>query len=153
MAIGKFLLITCLIGISLREIDGHGMMLDPVSRSSAWRKGFSVEPNYDDNGVYCGGRQVRALLTLKHSTPLPSELLSLQLGKMNSCFWQNSSDQRGRPECQNSTWKNKSETWKEIFSYGTSFARRLILNIRWFAVAARGHVCKLMDGGCSWWTE
>ncbi|CAK9813288.1 hypothetical protein ANTQUA_LOCUS7565 [Anthophora quadrimaculata] len=55
MSFVKFFFITCLLGIYLEEIQGHGMMLDPVSRSSAWRKGFPVEPNYNDNEVYCGG--------------------------------------------------------------------------------------------------
>ncbi|KOC61996.1 hypothetical protein WH47_05885 [Habropoda laboriosa] len=59
MAFVKFLLITCLLGIALREIHGHGMMMDPVSRSSAWRKGYPVEPNYTDNQLFCGGYNVQ----------------------------------------------------------------------------------------------
>ncbi|OAD56806.1 hypothetical protein WN48_02330 [Eufriesea mexicana] len=59
MTIARVLLITCLIGICLWEVHSHGMMLDPVSRSSAWRKGYPVEPNYDDNALYCGGRQIQ----------------------------------------------------------------------------------------------
>ncbi|XP_076234219.1 uncharacterized protein LOC143179082 [Calliopsis andreniformis] len=55
MAYAKFLLIACLPAISLQGIYGHGMMLDPVSRSSAWRKGFPTEPNYNDNELFCGG--------------------------------------------------------------------------------------------------
>lgn len=34
-------------------------MLDPPSRSSMWRLGFSTPPNYDDNGLYCGGFGVK----------------------------------------------------------------------------------------------
>lgn len=34
-------------------------MLDPISRSSAWRKGFPVEPNYNDHELFCGGIDVR----------------------------------------------------------------------------------------------
>ncbi|KAJ8674245.1 hypothetical protein QAD02_005507 [Eretmocerus hayati] len=39
----------------LQKTDGHGRMMDPVSRSSAWRKGFKTPTNYDDNQLYCGG--------------------------------------------------------------------------------------------------
>ncbi|KAJ8674246.1 hypothetical protein QAD02_005508 [Eretmocerus hayati] len=39
----------------LTEIFGHGMLMDPVSRSSAWRKGFENPINVDDNALYCGG--------------------------------------------------------------------------------------------------
>nr|XP_031845677.1 uncharacterized protein LOC116432652 [Nomia melanderi] len=59
MAIAKILLVTGLLGVQLLEIHGHGMMMDPVSRSSAWRKGFPVEPNYDDSALYCGGFSVQ----------------------------------------------------------------------------------------------
>ncbi|XP_076392871.1 uncharacterized protein LOC143265321 [Megachile rotundata] len=58
MAFAKLFLIACFVGISLREIHGHGMMLDPVSRSSAWRQGFPVGVNYNDNEVFCGGFHV-----------------------------------------------------------------------------------------------
>lgn len=34
---------------------GHGMMLNPPQRSSMFRFGFPVPPNYDDNGLNCGG--------------------------------------------------------------------------------------------------
>ncbi|XP_055851257.1 uncharacterized protein LOC129915641 [Episyrphus balteatus] len=37
------------------EIYGHGMMLDPVSRSSRWRYDKTAPINYDDNGLFCGG--------------------------------------------------------------------------------------------------
>lgn len=41
------------------DVEPHGMMMDPVNRSSAWRKGFHNPINYDDNANYCGGRTVR----------------------------------------------------------------------------------------------
>ncbi|KAH8330908.1 hypothetical protein KR067_008844 [Drosophila pandora] len=47
LAISSF----CLLG----ELEAHGMMLSPVSRSSRWRYDSSAPTNYDDNGVYCGG--------------------------------------------------------------------------------------------------
>ncbi|XP_078034834.1 uncharacterized protein LOC144468905 [Augochlora pura] len=55
MAFTQILVVTGLLAVQLLEVQGHGMMLDPVSRSSAWRKGFPVEPNYDDMGLFCGG--------------------------------------------------------------------------------------------------
>ncbi|GBP08963.1 hypothetical protein EVAR_78326_1 [Eumeta japonica] len=33
----------------------HGRVLAPVGRASAWRLGFPSEPNYDDDGLNCGG--------------------------------------------------------------------------------------------------
>ncbi|PSN34726.1 hypothetical protein C0J52_20990 [Blattella germanica] len=32
----------------------HGMVMDPINRSSMWKKGYPVPPNYDDDGNYCG---------------------------------------------------------------------------------------------------
>ncbi|PSN34725.1 hypothetical protein C0J52_20991 [Blattella germanica] len=32
----------------------HGMLMDPVNRSSMWRKGFKTPPNYTDMGLFCG---------------------------------------------------------------------------------------------------
>lgn len=49
------LILSCILSISVDRIDGHGMMMDPVSRSSAWRMGFPVAVNYNDNELYCGG--------------------------------------------------------------------------------------------------
>ncbi|XP_055372759.1 uncharacterized protein LOC129606448 [Condylostylus longicornis] len=34
--------------------EGHGMLLDPVGRSSRWREDRSAPANYDDSGVNCG---------------------------------------------------------------------------------------------------
>ena len=42
-----------------KEIEGHGRLVDPPSRSSMWRYGFKNPPNYNDNQLYCGGVQVR----------------------------------------------------------------------------------------------
>lgn len=40
------------------EIESHGMLMQPVNRASAWRKGFRTPINYDDNANYCGGFNV-----------------------------------------------------------------------------------------------
>ncbi|XP_018372860.1 PREDICTED: uncharacterized protein LOC108767449 [Trachymyrmex cornetzi] len=55
MAFTKLFVLTLITAINLQEIYGHGMMMDPINRSSAWRKGFPVEPNYTDNEHFCGG--------------------------------------------------------------------------------------------------
>ncbi|RWS01248.1 hypothetical protein B4U80_08504 [Leptotrombidium deliense] len=36
-------------------VAGHGMLIDPPSRSTAWRFGFKTPINYNDNELYCGG--------------------------------------------------------------------------------------------------
>ncbi|KAK2581714.1 hypothetical protein KPH14_002199 [Odynerus spinipes] len=58
MAACKLLLAAALIAVSFEKIDGHGMLMEPVNRGSAWRKGFNTPTNYDDDGNYCGGLTV-----------------------------------------------------------------------------------------------
>lgn len=36
----------------------HGMLLEPVNRSSMWRNGYKTPANYEDNQLFCGGRSV-----------------------------------------------------------------------------------------------
>lgn len=33
----------------------HGLLLSPPQRGSLWRYGYDTPPNYDDNGLFCGG--------------------------------------------------------------------------------------------------
>lgn len=35
--------------------SGHGRLIEPPSRSSAFRFGFPTPPNYNDHELYCGG--------------------------------------------------------------------------------------------------
>lgn len=42
------------------ELKCHGMLLEPVSRSSRWHFNSSAPINYDDNGLNCGGYSVSA---------------------------------------------------------------------------------------------
>ncbi|XP_022653021.1 uncharacterized protein LOC111264763 [Varroa jacobsoni] len=37
------------------EALGHGRILEPAGRSSAWRFGFNTPKNYNDNELFCGG--------------------------------------------------------------------------------------------------
>ncbi|EDX12245.1 GD20073 [Drosophila simulans] len=52
----KYLLsMTLLLAIGLQQIDAHGMMLSPPSRSSRWRYDGSAPQNWNDNELFCGG--------------------------------------------------------------------------------------------------
>ena len=52
----------CLIvSDQLAQVNGHGYMLEPPSRNSAWRAGFNTPLDVDDNGHNCGGFAVRFL--------------------------------------------------------------------------------------------
>lgn len=49
-----------MFGILMHAIDvcnGHGRLIEPPSRSSAFRYGFQTPPNYNDHELYCGGFQ------------------------------------------------------------------------------------------------
>ncbi|XP_043285751.1 uncharacterized protein [Venturia canescens] len=59
MSFVKYLTIASILIVNLWEIEAHGRVMDPVNRSSAWRKKFPVPPNFDDTGIYCGGFGVR----------------------------------------------------------------------------------------------
>ncbi|XP_063977548.1 uncharacterized protein LOC135162717 [Diachasmimorpha longicaudata] len=45
--------------INIPQILGHGMLMEPVNRLSAWRLDFNTPVNYDDNGNFCGGWAVQ----------------------------------------------------------------------------------------------
>jgi hypothetical protein len=50
------LLITVLSLLSqLPQANGHGRLIEPPSRSSAWRYGFNTPVNYNDHELFCGG--------------------------------------------------------------------------------------------------
>lgn len=58
----KYLLsVTLLLAIGLQQIDAHGMMLNPPSRSSRWRYDGSAPQNWNDNELFCGGLYVSEL--------------------------------------------------------------------------------------------
>jgi hypothetical protein len=48
----------------LARVNGHGYMLEPPSRNSAWRAGFNTPLDVDDNGHNCGGFAVRTFTLL-----------------------------------------------------------------------------------------
>ncbi|KAJ0174460.1 hypothetical protein K1T71_009568 [Dendrolimus kikuchii] len=49
--LGSFLTIAAMVAL----VHGHGRVLDPPGRGSAWRSGYSSLANYDDDGLNCGG--------------------------------------------------------------------------------------------------
>lgn len=55
MGFAKLLVVAIIAVINLQEIYGHGMLMDPINRSSAWREGFPVPRNDNDNENFCGG--------------------------------------------------------------------------------------------------
>lgn len=36
---------------------GHGRLIEPPGRSTAWRVGFKTKINYNDHELFCGGMQ------------------------------------------------------------------------------------------------
>lgn len=49
-----FFALLVLCGLITQSL-GHGRLMEPVGRSSAWRLGYNVPRNYDDNALFCGG--------------------------------------------------------------------------------------------------
>nr|QSC42437.1 lytic polysaccharide monooxygenase B [Coptotermes gestroi] len=39
----------------LYNVEAHGRLIEPPSRATMWRYGFSTPPNYNDHELYCGG--------------------------------------------------------------------------------------------------
>ncbi|XP_034248531.1 uncharacterized protein LOC117649680 [Thrips palmi] len=49
-------LVLLALGSVVRPAAGHGRLIDPPSRASAWRFGFKSPPDYNDMQGWCGGR-------------------------------------------------------------------------------------------------
>lgn len=58
MDFAKIVIMSIFVIFKLKRIDGHGALMDPVNRKSAWRKGFPTPEEYTDNESFCGGRDV-----------------------------------------------------------------------------------------------
>ncbi|KAK3581748.1 hypothetical protein CHS0354_035079 [Potamilus streckersoni] len=53
-------IIFCLTFLDLiPQISAHGRLIEPPSRSSMWRVGYLTAKNYNDNQLFCGGREVQ----------------------------------------------------------------------------------------------
>ena len=48
-------MVTLLLACLLPLVAPHGRLLEPPSRTSAWRVGFPTPPNYNDHETNCGG--------------------------------------------------------------------------------------------------
>ncbi|GFQ64711.1 chitin-binding type-4 domain-containing protein [Trichonephila clavata] len=44
------------------QVQGHGRLFEPPSRSSMWRFGYNTPPNYNDNELFCGGLYVHSII-------------------------------------------------------------------------------------------
>ena len=56
---GVKILIILSLASSVYRVYGHGRMIDPPSRNSAWRYDFPNPPHYTDNELNCGGFNVQ----------------------------------------------------------------------------------------------
>lgn len=53
--VSLLVLATLLVTDRFSVTDAHGMLTDPPGRGTMWRYGFNVPPDYNDNGLNCGG--------------------------------------------------------------------------------------------------
>jgi hypothetical protein len=53
--ISRNVLRIAVVFILFRKSSQHGYLQEPPARNCAWRYGFNTPPNYDDNGLNCGG--------------------------------------------------------------------------------------------------
>ncbi|KAF5280730.1 hypothetical protein FQA39_LY18013 [Lamprigera yunnana] len=51
----RMLLLVVLISAEVALVSGHGRLIEPPSRASAWRYGFNTPRNYNDHELFCGG--------------------------------------------------------------------------------------------------
>lgn len=66
----KFVLSATIVAVIIVNSDlvsGHGMLLKPVARGSAWRYYPDAPANYEDSELFCGGFYVRFFSLHSHS--------------------------------------------------------------------------------------
>ncbi|XP_005191030.1 uncharacterized protein LOC101894235 [Musca domestica] len=51
----RFIILFAIVVINTTGCNGHGRLIEPPSRASAWRYGFNTPPDYNDHELYCGG--------------------------------------------------------------------------------------------------
>jgi len=52
----SMILLTLFVGsFWVQNVEPHGRLIEPPSRSTMWRYGFNTPPNYNDHELYCGG--------------------------------------------------------------------------------------------------
>lgn len=71
----------------LPVIYGHGMMIEPAMRSSLWRFDYpGAEPNYNDNGLNCGGFTVICFFyTCKENAFITDKMSKGRIFTTNMC--------------------------------------------------------------------
>lgn len=60
----KFVAGVCLVFSLYVQINGHGILLEPVGRGSRWRIDQNAIKNEDDAANYCGGFWVNYILNI-----------------------------------------------------------------------------------------
>ncbi|RWS22379.1 uncharacterized protein B4U80_07789 [Leptotrombidium deliense] len=55
----KLLLLNLCVYLFIEDVFTHGRLIDPPSRSTAWRYGFKTPVNYNDHELFCGGFQIQ----------------------------------------------------------------------------------------------
>ena len=55
LVVAIMILLLLLTGTTVTIVSGHGRLIEPPSRSTMWRYGFSNPPNFNDHEIYCGG--------------------------------------------------------------------------------------------------
>ncbi|KAF5281674.1 hypothetical protein FQR65_LT14604 [Abscondita terminalis] len=53
------MLFLLILSVNLSLVRGHGRLIEPPSRASAWRYGFNTPHNYNDHELFCGGFTVQ----------------------------------------------------------------------------------------------
>lgn len=66
----RFALVLALLVAVPLQIEGHGMVMDPVNRASRWRVDPTAPTNWDDNQLYCGSYGVSYKLNFFYFLPL-----------------------------------------------------------------------------------
>ncbi|KAK3580531.1 hypothetical protein CHS0354_009485 [Potamilus streckersoni] len=52
----RFVTMLCMLFITPKFVESRGRMMEPVQRSSLWRRGFDALVNSDDDALNCGGK-------------------------------------------------------------------------------------------------
>lgn len=55
---GSFLAVLAILA-AFDQVEGHGRLINPPSRATAWRYDFQTPQDYNDNAGFCGGYQVQ----------------------------------------------------------------------------------------------
>ena len=51
----KWIISVINLSFLIQIVTSHGRMNEPAARNAAWRFGYNIPPNYNDNELNCGG--------------------------------------------------------------------------------------------------